>query len=212
MTRRNKLRIATLIVAAALAIAATAGFHGAGRWLVREDPLGPANVIVVLSGSMPYRAEEAARIFRMGFAHEVWITHPESPGGQLAAMGIHYTGDDEYSREVLVHEGVPESSVRILPGTIIDTEQEIEEVAREMRREKLTRAIVVTSPPHTRRVKVLWRELAGPNLHCIVRAAYQAPFDAAHWWRNTRDVYAVVREMLGLVNAWIGLPVQPHPS
>ena len=45
-----------------------------------------------------------------------------------------------------------------------------------------------------------------------VHAAHDDPFDADHWWRNTRDVFSVVRETLGLVNAWAGLPVPPHPT
>jgi hypothetical protein len=44
----------------------------------------------------------------------------------------------------------------------------------------------------------------------MIHAAHDDPFDADHWWRNTRDVFSVVRETLGLVNAWAGLPVPPH--
>jgi uncharacterized SAM-binding protein YcdF (DUF218 family) len=210
MIRRKFSLIVALAVALALVAGATLAFRGAGRWLVREDALRPAGAIVVLSGAMPERAEEAARIFRMGYAREVWLTHPVSPAQQLAAMGIHFLGEEDYNRQVLVHDGVPEADVRVLPGTIIDTEQEVDEVAREMRQENVSTVIIVTSPPHTRRVRVLWRELAGRNLHAIVRAAYEDSFDADHWWRNTHDALAVVREMLGLVNAWAGLPVRPR--
>jgi hypothetical protein len=42
-----------------------------------------------------------------------------------------------------------------------------------------------------------------------VRAAGTDGFDAAHWWRNTHDALDVVREVLGLLNAWAGLPLQP---
>jgi hypothetical protein len=45
--------------------------RGAGRWLVREEILSSADAIVVLSGIMPYRAAEAARLFQMGKAPEV---------------------------------------------------------------------------------------------------------------------------------------------
>jgi hypothetical protein len=68
----------------------------------------------------------------------------------------------------------------------------------------------VTSPQHTRRVKALWNRLADKNLTAIVRAAPDDPFDAEHWWRNTRDALFVVREVLGLMNVWAGLPVRPH--
>jgi uncharacterized SAM-binding protein YcdF (DUF218 family) len=186
------------------------GLRGAGRWLVRDDPLSRADAVVVLSGSMPYRAEEAARVFRMGYAPEVWVSRPVSPAGELEKLGIHFVGEEEYSREILIHEGVPEKAVDIFPDVIVDTEQEVEEVVRQMRRTGKTKVIIVTSPEHTRRVRTLWRKLAQDNTKAIVHAAPEDPFDADHWWRNTTDAFAVVREYLGLLNAWAGLPVRPH--
>jgi uncharacterized SAM-binding protein YcdF (DUF218 family) len=210
MTRRNKFRATIVAVIVAIIILGILAFRGAGRWLVCEDALRPADAVVVLSGGMPWRAEEAARIVRMGYAHQVWITHPENHSQALAAMGIHFISEDDYSREVLIHQGVPDSEIRILPNTIIDTEQELDEIAGELHSDRMTTAIIVTSPPHTRRVRVLWRHLATRNLHAIVRAAHEDPYDANHWWRNTRDALSVTREMLGLLNAWAGLPIRPH--
>jgi uncharacterized SAM-binding protein YcdF (DUF218 family) len=210
IARRRFSRIIVLAVVVALFAGAVIAFRGAGRWLVRPDALAPADVIVVLSGSMPARAEEAARIYGLGYAREVWVSRPESPAQELAAMGTRYLGEEDYNREVLIHAGVPEAAVRVFPEPIVDTEQEVEETAREMRRDGKSSAIIVTSPQHTRRVKVLWRELAGPGLRAIVRGAPGDPFDADHWWRNTRDAFSVVREILGLLNAWAGLPVRPH--
>jgi uncharacterized SAM-binding protein YcdF (DUF218 family) len=212
MTRRFPFRIISLVVVLMVCAAALTAFRGAGRWLVREDSLGPADAIVVLSGAMPARAEEAVRIFRLGYAHEVWVSKPESPSEELAKMGIQYSGEDDYSREVLIRGGVPDANVRILPDAIVDTEQEVEEISKQMRSERMTSVIIVTSPEHTRRVKALWGKLAGGNLRAIVRGAPQDPFDADHWWRDTRDVFSVVREILGLLNAWAGLPVRPHSS
>jgi uncharacterized SAM-binding protein YcdF (DUF218 family) len=196
----------------ALLAVALAGLRGAGRWLVEEDPLSPAQVIVVLSGGMPYRAEEAGKIFRGGYAPEVWVSRPESPAGEMQRLGIHFVGEEEYNREILIREGVPQAAIRTLPDTIVDTEQEVEETAREMRRAGKSRIIIVTSPEHTRRVKTLWKKLVGDNPRAIVRTAPEDPFRPEHWWRNTRDAFAVVREVLGLMNAWAGLPVRPHPN
>lgn len=210
MGRRNFFRLVAVAAVAALLAAAAIAFRGAGRWLVRPDALGSADVIVVLSGSMPARAEEAARIYRLGYAREVWVSRPESPAQELAAMGIRYLGEEEYNREILIRGGVPEAVVRVFPDAIVDTEQEVEETSREMRRQGKRSALIVTSPQHTRRVRGLWRRLAGPDLRAIVRGAPEDPFDADHWWRNTRDAYSVVREILGLMNAWAGLPVRPH--
>jgi uncharacterized SAM-binding protein YcdF (DUF218 family) len=203
--------ICSSILLLSLAVALV-GSRGAGRWLVREDPLSPADVIVVLSGGIPYRAEEAAKVFQTGYAPEVWVSRPVSPASELARLGIRFVGEEEYSREVLVHEGVPEKAVHILPEMIVDTEQEVQEVVQEMRRTGKTRVIIVTSPPHTRRVRTLWTKLVRENRKAIVRAAFEHQFDADHWWRNTHDALAVVREMLGLMNAWAGLPVRPRSN
>jgi uncharacterized SAM-binding protein YcdF (DUF218 family) len=212
MARRNSFRFIALLIALVVCVGGVFAFRGAGRWLVREDPLGPADVIVVLSGSMPARAEQAAELFRSGYAHEVWVSRPESPGTELESMGIHYLGEEDFNRAVLIHQGVPEVDVSIFPQPIVNTEQEIEEISAQMRHERKTTAMIVTSAQHTRRVRVLWRELAGNDLRLIVRIAPQDSFDADHWWRNTHDALSVVREILGLSNAWTGLRVLPRST
>jgi len=194
----------------ALIVFGIIAFRRVGRWLVREDPPAHAETIVVLSGGLPFRAEAAAKYFASGYASEVWVTRPDEPAEQLKELGISYTGEDEYSRQVLIHMHVPENDVVILPGTIVNTQQEVEEIVRELRHQNKASVIIVTSPQHTRRVKALWNKLADKNLTAIVRAAPDDPYDADHWWRNTRDALSVVREILGLMNVWAGLPVHPH--
>jgi uncharacterized SAM-binding protein YcdF (DUF218 family) len=207
---RSRARTAILLaVLLALAAGAIVVFRGAGRWLVRPDAVAPADVIVVLSGAMPARAEEAARIFRMGYSHAVWITRPLNPSGELARIGISYVGEEKYSWQVLIHEGVPAQSIRILPDTIIDTQQEVEEVGREARAAGDRTVLFVASPQQTRRVKALWRKLEGQTPAAIVCAAPRDSFDADRWWRNTHDAFAVVRELMGLLNVWTGLRVHP---
>jgi DUF218 domain len=159
---------------------------------------------------MPGRAEEAAKMVRMGYASEAWVTRPVSPATELQTLGIRFVGEDEYSREVLIHEGVSQEKIQVLRGVILDTEPEIQEVLLEMRRTRKSSVIIVTSPQHTRRVQALWMKFAPKDRKAIVHAAYEDPFDADHWWRNTRDSLSVMRETLGLLNAWAGLPVRPH--
>jgi uncharacterized SAM-binding protein YcdF (DUF218 family) len=204
--------LVTALVILVVTVVAVLAFRGTGRWLVREDTLVPADAIAILSGRMPERAEQTGYIFHLGSAPEVWITRPAAHGEDLAAIGIRYFGEEDYSQAVLIREGVPPDSIHILPGAIINTEDEIAEIAARMRDEKKTKVIIVTSPPHTRRVRVLWNKLAGRDLQAIVRAAPQDSFDADHWWANTTDAFAVAREILGLLNAWTGLRIHPRSS
>jgi uncharacterized SAM-binding protein YcdF (DUF218 family) len=205
--RRPLIALALLVVLAIVAVVLT---RGAAHWLVRPDPLAHADVLVVLSGGLPYRAEGAADVYQLGYTPLVWVSRPASPQEELAQIGVHYIGEEEYNREAIVHRGVPESVVQILPEEIENTEQEIEEISRFMRRDGKRTVIIVTSPEHTRRVRALWNRLAGNDLTLIVRGADEDPIDLDHWWRNTRDVFSVVREYLGLTNIWLGLPVRPH--
>jgi uncharacterized SAM-binding protein YcdF (DUF218 family) len=208
--KRAKLSLLCLFILLTLLCATLVGFRGIGRWLIREDPLSPADAIVVLSGSLPYPAEEAGKIFRMSYAPEVWVSRPDNPAAELEKLGIHFVADEEYNREVLIHAGVPEAALHILPDTVVDTEQEIKEVAQEMHRTGKTRFIIVTSPERTRRVRRLWNRLVGGSPKVVVRAAHEDPYDADHWWRNTDDRSSVVREIVALMNDWAGVPARPH--
>jgi uncharacterized SAM-binding protein YcdF (DUF218 family) len=210
-TRKPSRRLLLFLAVLGLALlAAIVILRNAGWWLVRQDPLAQADVIVVLSGGLPHRAEQAAKLFGLGYAPDVWVTYPVSPADELERIGVHFIGEEEYNREILVHEGVPPAAVRLLPDQILNTEQEVLEVSRELQRNRKTRAILITSPEHTRRVKTLWHKLAGKQQEAIVRAAENDSFDSAHWWRQTKDALAVVREYLGLLNAWTGLRVRPQ--
>jgi uncharacterized SAM-binding protein YcdF (DUF218 family) len=184
-------------------------FFGLGRWLVVEDPLVKARAIVVLSGAMPVRAIEAANLYREGYAPEIWLTHSTEPAETLQEMGIPFAGEDHYNRLVLIHEGVPADAIHVLEPPIVNTADEIKVVAAALSRGKGVAVIVVTTKVHTRRVRLLWRRLVPGQGRAIVRAASGDSFDPRHWWRTTRDALDVVREALGLLNAWAGLPLHP---
>jgi uncharacterized SAM-binding protein YcdF (DUF218 family) len=185
-------------------------FLGVGRWLVVEDPLDKAQAIVVLSGRIPMTAREAARLYNAAYAPQVWLTRANEPASSLQQMHIAYLGEDFFNSRVLIHEGMPSKAIRVLEPPIGNTADEIRAIAAELEQEKGATVIIVTTKAHTRRVRTLWRELAGGRGRAIVRAASTDPFEPDHWWRASGDALDVVREVLGLANAWAGLPL--HPS
>src|SRR5271167_66769 len=138
-----------------------------GRWLVVEDPLEKAQAIVVLSGRMPMRAMEAAKLYREGFAPKVWLTHSTEPGAMLKAMGVSYVGEDVYDMQVLVHEGVPADAIRLLEPPIINTADELSTVSGALEAGKGTNVIIVTTKVHTRRVRILWNRIAASRGRAI---------------------------------------------
>jgi hypothetical protein len=58
-------------------------------------------------------------------------------------------------------------------------------------------------------VRMLWHRLVAGHGQAIVRAASDDPFEPGRWWRTTGDALDVVRELLGILNAWAGMPLHP---
>jgi uncharacterized SAM-binding protein YcdF (DUF218 family) len=195
--------------AVAIIVLGVVVFLRVGNWLVVQDPLEQSGVIVVLSGQMPERAREAAGIFQQKFAPEVWITRSDDdPTEELRQLGIAYVGEAFYDEKILMQLGVPPESIRVMDQASSNTKDEINKIGALARSEGLHRVIVVTSKAHTRRVRLIWRKLLGRDPALIVRYASSDPYDGSHWWRHTQDSLDVLRETMGLLNAWAGFPLQ----
>ena len=208
--QRRKQRL-WLWVGSFVLFAGLATFLNLGRWLIVEDPLQHACAIAVLSGRMPSRALEASRLYRSGYASEVWLTHSVEPGATMAKLSVPFSGEDAYDKLILVHQGVPENAIRILDPPILNSEDEINTIAQAAQTQTNKKVIIVTSKVHTRRTKALWDRLSASQGQAIVRGVSDDSFDAARWWHSTTDVLDVVREVLGLFNVWVGLPLRPSP-
>lgn len=207
--RRGRRRAILGGIAALFLVAAIALFFFLGRWLVVEDPLGKAQAIAVLSGGLPFRAEEAAALYKGAYAPQVWLTHSTKVAAELKAIGVEYAGEDTYDAEILEHLGVPAQDIRVLDPPIENTADEMRTISGQLEREHASTVIIVTSKAHTRRTRLLWRRLAGRGTRAIVRAAREDPFNPRRWWSSTTDALEVVREVLGVLNAWAGLPLRP---
>jgi uncharacterized SAM-binding protein YcdF (DUF218 family) len=196
-------------LAGLLLFSALASLLVVGRWLVVEDPLKKAQAIVVLSGGMPLRALEAGRLYREGYGPKVWLTRTTEPGARLEAMHIPYVGEESYDLRVLVRQGVPADAVRVLEPPILNTADELAAVSAALEQEQGGTVIIVTSKVHTRRARILWHRLPNPRGQAVIRAASDDPFEPGRWWRTSRDALDVVRELLGILNAWAGMPLRP---
>jgi uncharacterized SAM-binding protein YcdF (DUF218 family) len=191
------------------------GASGIGQWLVVADPLEPATAIAVLGGRVPFRAMEAASIYREGVAPEVWLTKEvvRAEEQALGRLGVAVVRDEVYNRAVLERLGVKPEAIRLLGDGVWNTVDEVRLIAGELARDGGDRVIIVTSKAHSRRVRATWAAVVGVSPKAIVRYARDEPYGARSWWRNTRDALDVSREVFGLVNVWAGFPVQPdrHP-
>jgi uncharacterized SAM-binding protein YcdF (DUF218 family) len=184
--------------------------QGVGRWLIVTDPLEPSPVAVVLGGEVPFRAREAALLFREKWVARVWLTRGggKSRDGVAGGLGTWPRDYTLQNIEVLERLGVPGSAIRILDHRSRNTASELKIVAKALRREGIDRVIIVTSKAHTRRVRATWRVLVGTLPRVIIRPAGEDPYEPIRWWRRTRDTKVVSHEVLGLLNVWARFPVR----
>jgi len=128
----------------------------------------------------------------------------------MQRLRLPYSGEEQYSRMVLIDRGVPPAAIHVLEPHVTSTAEELQAVYAELQKQPDVVLIVVTSKAHTRRVRTLWNVVSAgaAQKRLLVRAAPADPFDAEHWWRSSNDALSVVREYLGLLNAWFGLPLR----
>ena len=105
-----------------------------GNWLVSVDPVRKADAIAVLSGCLPVRALEAAKLYRRGFAKEIWLTHPGAPQNPSSSAGIHFPSEDVLSAAVLRHHGVPARAIHVLETPIVNTADELNAIGAALKR------------------------------------------------------------------------------
>src|SRR5881397_3008604 len=197
---------AALGVAVALAAVSVAAILAAGRVLVVADPLPPrADAIVILAGSVPDRALEAADLYRSGLAPRVVVTRERLPPGQAAlrARGVRLPEGDELTVTALRGLGVPSPAIVVLRRRAVSTESEARTIARWACARRLRRVVVVTSRAHSRRARLILRQALGPGIAVAMHPSRYDAFASARWWRVRRDAKIVLSEYEKLANYWL---------
>jgi len=182
-------------------------FFGIGHWLVKEDPLQKADAIAVLSGNFPARAMEAAKLYHQGYAKEIWLTHPGAHSDPLRRFGLRYPSEDDCNYQVLRKQGIPAKAIHILESSILNTADELDVISATLQDTGSQSVIVVTDKPHTRRVYTLWKEFDARRGSAIVHGVSN-DYNPSRWWKTPGGTTQVLHEVLGMINASAGMPVQ----
>jgi uncharacterized SAM-binding protein YcdF (DUF218 family) len=190
-----------------LAALSCGAWLGAGEFLVVADPLPPhADAIVILAGSPPARLLEAAELYRAGVSPRIVLTRERRPPAMvaLARRGVAVDDPDAQARTHLIALGVPAEAITILNGRAYSTTSEARLIARWACRTHIGTLVIVTSPSHTRRARLILRQLVAPGTMLAVRPARADFFPRRRWWRSRRTSKLVLSEYEKLVNYWLG--------
>jgi uncharacterized SAM-binding protein YcdF (DUF218 family) len=188
-------RLAVILLVAALGAAALVAarrplLSAVGQFLIVQDPLDRADVLVVLSGGRrDERVRQAAELFHQGYAPLVML----SGGEEMVGIAI----PELQRRQALAHQ-IPASRLVFETGSTSTGEQ-----ARFLRpileRRGARRALVVTSSFHTRRTRYLFRKaFAGSSVEISVYPVQRDWFSPIEWWTREQDTEQVVLEYIKL--------------
>jgi uncharacterized SAM-binding protein YcdF (DUF218 family) len=191
-----------------ITLAALAGCPYAGRYLIVDQPLHRADVIVVLAGAQVDRWLEASDLYREGLASVIVM----SPGyvdplcDDLRARGIRLPREVDLHRDAMIQLGVPGTAIEIMPHGYDNTADEAAGVRTLAHARGWKRLIVVTSKYHTRRSRFAFnRELRGSGVEVQIRGSRYDRAQPDGWWRNRSDLRFVVSELQKLAAYRLGL-------
>ena len=189
----KKCGLFLLALLLASAIACAAGLYTMSDWLSAADQPQKADAIVVLGGGFE-RPFQAADLYRQGYAPRIYVSAParEHQYRILDEAGIPYPREEDIVREVLLKKGVPASAIALLGKDLISTAGEAQ-AARALFAQRSVKLLVVTSPYHLRRARMIFTD-ALPAADIRMIATGYDPFPQA-WWKSQSAARNVLLEL-----------------
>ena len=169
----------------------------AGAYLIESDPLSQtADALVPLAGDRE-RIGFAARLYAAGWARELIVTDTYYSEGRLSYA--------EAMRRLLISADVPAGNIHIAPGQASSTYAEAQNIRALAQGNGWNSIIVVTSPYHTHRARLVFADVfSGSGISITVRAVEPSWYTAASWWFTAAGRTATVQEYFKLLLRFAG--------
>ena len=155
------------------------------RWRYAPDPPEASDAIVVLAGD-PARAKHAADLYRLGYAPLVYVVRPTERATPP---------EEEVNRGILRAHGVPESQVRIFSAAAANTLSEAAVASAELP-SGVGKVLVVTSPVHVRRARIIFTDVLGGRGTKVAVVSSPEEAHAPPWWSQRSSAIQNAKETL----------------
>jgi uncharacterized SAM-binding protein YcdF (DUF218 family) len=194
------------VLIAALLLAVGLFIPHAGSWLVVQDPVGHAEVAVVLSGLPTSRAFAARDLYHRGVVEAIWII-PEPAAKiegemvndevleELVRRNLVDPSADQWARRILVASGVPPEKIMLLPDPAHGTINEARQLRQAFNGRPPRRLILITSKSASRRARYIFRRVfQRDGVEILSCPTPYDPFEAGRWWAAPRNALTVLTE------------------
>jgi hypothetical protein len=205
-------RILVVIAVAAAVVISVPGLRlpilrAVGWALVVDEPVGPADVIVISPSARGSGVLEAADLFHRGIAKRVviFVEPPDAEDREFIRRGIPYEDHAATATRQLTALGV-----NVIDRIALDyegTEAEVRALASWCDLHQIRSVVVVCERDHSRRFRrVLLRSMNRDQTKVMVRPAHHSSFDPDRWWKTRRGIRTQAIELQKLL-----LDILRHP-
>ena len=168
-------------------------FANAGYWLQAPGKVpSPAAAIAVLGGDEGDRSTKALELYQAGYAPLLVLTGLEH-GSAAPPPAL------TWRASFLEARGVPKFAIRFELEARNSYTEAVQLLAL-MRKEGWRTLIVVSDPPHMRRLAWTWsRVFEGSGLNYVLVASDPDWWEPGNWWREEKSGQFVITEYIKLV-------------
>jgi len=211
----RRLRWGAMLIVVALAAAAILAapsvrepvLRAAGRVLVINEPVTPADIIVLAPDSSGAGALQAADLVHGGIATRVAVFTDPPSGEDLEFIRRGLPYEDLAARQIRQLGWLGVTDVVKIPRDEAGTGGEGQVLAPWCDQQQLRSVVFVASRDHSRRIRrVLNRDMKGHPTRVTVQAERYSSFDPDRWWETRTGIRTEIIELEKLV-----LDVVLHP-
>lgn len=152
-----------------------------------------ADLIVVLGGDGGARSLTGAELYQGGLAPYLLLTGLEEGEKEAVPYYLHWRS------QLLQAKGVAATAI-LFDEKSMNSWQEAQNTLEMMRQKGWRRVLVVSDPPHLRRLDWVWgKTFAGTDKEYLLIAAMPSWWRSRAWWGDERSAKFVVNELGKLI-------------
>ena len=193
--KRTYITISIIVVFILLVIITHSLWLGAiAKFLIVNDKISNADVIVVLGGGQSERVMNGVKLYNSGYSKNIIFT-----GMEFKLPGLTTTWPQLAKNEAM-WLGVPEDAI-ILEERPTSTYEDAVYVKENMLDRGFKSAIIVTSPHHTRRSKMVFKKVFEDQKEVSIKVTPVdgGDFQIEKWWTHENELVGVFNEYCKLL-------------
>jgi hypothetical protein len=179
----------------------------AGRFLVVDEPVAPADIVVIAADSGGAGALQAADLVHAGIASRVAVFTDPPSGEDLEFIRRGLPSEDLAARQIRQLGWLGVKDIVEIPRTEAGSEGEGQVLAPWCDQHEFRSVVFVAARDHSRRMRrVLDRDMKDHPTRVTVQAEHYSSFDPERWWQTRTGIRTEIIELEKLL-----LDVVLHP-